>query len=719
MKKQLLLAFYLAVLCLAQGVWAQKPDISWFAKNPDADTFYIATANGLAGLAQLVNNAAGLGQAVDFKGKKIVLTTNINLSVYGAKYNDKKGWIPIGYGNSFSGIFDGNGKTVSGLYIAGDFASAGLFGIVNGGEIKRLGVTNVNITASVMMGNGVGGIAGELLNSNITDCFSSGTINSSTRNANYRDPQSYTGGIVGKIINGNITNSYSLTTIKGDYGIQIGGVVGCTNENVNVTNSYSTGTLNGDISVGGVVGYVGGVVGNVGSCFGNGCKIVVTNSYSTGTINGGKGVGGVLGYVSGNSWYGCKVVITNSFSTGNISGRDGVGGILGTGTDCNRVINNSFSTGNISGSDDVGGIAGRCEKVSNSYSTGAVSGNNTVGGVVGYAGEVNNNYSTGAISGKNYVGGIVGNAGSKIKSNVALNSSVKSTGAFSRVVGNVKGELSNNAAFNEMTNNTGTALWLSKSALEKNGVDITKEYIYADSTLGGRFTPENGWIVENGKLPGFGKAVNMPKHLSLSAAKQAEVIQKKAAGVYQIGNNIPLKSSNNISSESHFTDPRDNKEYKIVKIGTQTWMAENLNYDAPNSKCYDNSPANCDKHGRLYDWNTATRSCPSGWHLPSDNEWEALTASIGDEKTAGKFLKATNGWTENGNGTDDFGFSALPSGSSGGYFNNIGNHGNWWSASENDANHAYSRGMYNDYEGIARHYNNKSYTLFSVRCLQD
>jgi len=130
-----------------------------------------------------------------------------------------------------------------------------------------------------------------------------------------------------------------------------------------------------------------------------------------------------------------------------------------------------------------------------------------------------------------------------------------------------------------------------------------------------------------------------------------------------------------------FTDPRDKKTYKTVKIAEQIWMAENLNYEVGGSMCYDNDPANCQTYGRLYDYETAIKACPSGWHLPNTTEWQTLVDFAGGDKNAGKALKATSGWNDNGNGTDKFGFTTLPGGKmecrDGCDFYNVGSSSEW------------------------------------------
>jgi uncharacterized protein (TIGR02145 family) len=187
-----------------------------------------------------------------------------------------------------------------------------------------------------------------------------------------------------------------------------------------------------------------------------------------------------------------------------------------------------------------------------------------------------------------------------------------------------------------------------------------------------------------------------------------------------------------------FTDPRDKKTYKTTKIGTQTWMAENLNFNASGSKCGGTVPkeeyyslegkntVNCDKYGRLYNWNTALNACPKGWHLPSDADWKVLMKFVNpscsgnsDCAKAGTLLKATSGWNKNGNGTDDYGFSALPGGAGdSSYFNYAGNYGFWWGTTEYNGSSAYLGFMLYDLEDACWDYNDKSY-LLSVRCLQD
>jgi len=186
------------------------------------------------------------------------------------------------------------------------------------------------------------------------------------------------------------------------------------------------------------------------------------------------------------------------------------------------------------------------------------------------------------------------------------------------------------------------------------------------------------------------------------------------------------------ASVKSFADSRDGKSYKTVAIGKQTWMAENLNYEVKGGECYNKDQENCEKYGRLYNWATAMKSCPSGWHLPSNEEWDALyrivDGSVGDRSpyrsgTAGKYLKATSEWSDfkgsSGSGLDAYGFAALPGGSNySGSFNHLGNNGYWWSASENSDGGAYYRFILYESE-IAGWNSNSKAMLLSVRCVKD
>ena len=180
-----------------------------------------------------------------------------------------------------------------------------------------------------------------------------------------------------------------------------------------------------------------------------------------------------------------------------------------------------------------------------------------------------------------------------------------------------------------------------------------------------------------------------------------------------------MKCSNSCPEATVLIDSRDGQKYKIARIGEQIWMAENLNYNASGSTCFFDD-SYCPKYGRLYNWKTARTVCPSGWRLPGDAEWQTLASFAGGYEVTGRRLKAKSGWYESGNGTDDFGFSALP----GGYVNSAGNainsniFGYWWSSSEHDANNAYYWNIFYQSGGIGRDSYDKSDYLFSVRCLK-
>jgi uncharacterized protein (TIGR02145 family) len=163
---------------------------------------------------------------------------------------------------------------------------------------------------------------------------------------------------------------------------------------------------------------------------------------------------------------------------------------------------------------------------------------------------------------------------------------------------------------------------------------------------------------------------------------------------------------------------QNNTAFKTVRIGNQVWMAENLNIKTAKSWCYDNDESNCNKYGRLYTWDAARTACPAGWRLPTRGDWKTLAFYAGGDKVAGKKLKAKHGWRKNGNGTDDFGFSATPGGQldSGDDFEDINIDGEWWTATGLGSHYAYSRKMDYDDDRLDEDEDKKSNGL-SVRCI--
>ena len=168
-----------------------------------------------------------------------------------------------------------------------------------------------------------------------------------------------------------------------------------------------------------------------------------------------------------------------------------------------------------------------------------------------------------------------------------------------------------------------------------------------------------------------------------------------------------------VAKETKFTDKRDGKVYATTKIGKQVWMAENLNYATDSSYCYQDDPANCAKYGRLYTWDAAMKACPTGWHLPTREEWNELEETLGEN--VGTKLKSK----EMG-GTDAFGFNALPADGRGGNgaFFSIGSNARFWAATEYDDKLAHNRYLRSDMSRLGSSGHGKRHA-FSVRCVKD
>ena len=189
----------------------------------------------------------------------------------------------------------------------------------------------------------------------------------------------------------------------------------------------------------------------------------------------------------------------------------------------------------------------------------------------------------------------------------------------------------------------------------------------------------------------------------------------------------------------------DGNTYKTVRIGNQVWMTENLRttkysdgtaipnvtddnqwYSKNSIWCnYNNDSQNDKIYGKLYNWHAVKKGklCPTSWHVPKASEWEKLVEFLAAKE--GTDLKSTSGWNENedgtsGNGTDDYGWFALPGGyrQNNGDFGRIGINGSWWSLSKKNGEYAWNFGLEASSSSISQYYSDKKFGL-SVRCIKD
>jgi hypothetical protein len=367
-----------------------------------------------------------------------VLTNDIDMAgIGGDQFNIIGYYNDVNDYNAFTGVFDGNGHSISNFtYQDNDTYKVGIFGYVGDlndanavikdltlidpnvrggnnivgalvGELANGTVTNCSVHGGTCVAGEVGGLVGQNGFGDISNCYSISTI--LFGNA--------AGGLVGINDMGNISNCYSISSVLG---LEIGGLVGINFEG-KISNCYTEGLVDGLQNVGGLVGsniYSGGNISNCyatgrvsGICYtgglvGNNFEGNISNCYTEGPVDGNDIIGGLVGANIGGS-------ISSSCSITSISGKLVVGGLVGGNQ---GIISACYAAGDVVGNNVVGGLLGdNSGNTSNCYATSSVNGNDSVGGLAGAnfygletLGTISNCYAAGPVVGDSNVGGFLG-----------------------------------------------------------------------------------------------------------------------------------------------------------------------------------------------------------------------------------------------------------------------------------------------------------------------
>ena len=418
MKKfKLLLAFFYA--CFSSVSWAQMN-----GSGTEADPYQICNADDLFDVS--MNLSA-----------YYVLMNDIDLTEWIAEESPTYGWLPI---STFTGSFDGNGKTISGLKINRTNINVGLFGSVSNAKLK-----NVTIDSPII--NVTGGYAGSLAGS-----VTGSTVENVTINMPIITGNSYSGGLFGSFI-GTVSNVNIIRPVVQSSGDNVGGLIGSLLSNIsNIT--IKEPHVNGRNCVGGIAGTANNDVSDMNVMN----PIVEGNNY----------VGGITGYWNAESSARNKFHSNNCVIGGLVQGSSYVGGILGYGyRSVKQVTSQSYSYSLVG-----------------NYSSASISGTNSVGGICGYIlstswrkksenvgkniDEVANflyNRSDGNVIGNNYVGGICGQV--YTENDDTQNSNVSHAGSYKQnvVTGNVSGANHTNGMFGyfSITSTTGGSVGITKN----------------------------------------------------------------------------------------------------------------------------------------------------------------------------------------------------------------------------------------------------------------
>ena len=454
------------------------------------------------------------------------LMANIDLTEYLEDENPSQGWQPVGNSSSaaFKGILDGNGHTISGLWINRSSTDyVGLFGYTESAEIKDLIVTATKIQGN----NNVSIISGYSKSTTISGCSVSG---------NAIQGSVYVGGYAGYGSTMTLRENSLSANVAGS-GNYIGGFVGyITGNNSIIDCSVKNGTISG-------TDYLGGICGHIYAYDVTTIEDCLVNS----NINGNLYVGGLVGHTT-HPYYSRGINIVRCGYIGDIEAKSYVGGIIGY-HDCDEnsghpndlrtLFLNNFSIAHIiSTGDYIGGLIGMVNediKCVNCYFSGTVIGSNYVGGLVGYNRSlIRCSYSNALVYGKEYVGGICGYLRGQICNCVALNTRIAATdNIVGRIVGMNDGTIpaigstDENKAYNQtIIISQGAAQEVTDDLLNGTGVSATTLKLKATYVaMGWDFT--DAWAIQETECYPYFKTQTAPPVIQSQVVSGATTVSGK------------------------------------------------------------------------------------------------------------------------------------------------------------------------------------------------
>lgn len=478
-------------LCAFSAIVANA-QFSGAGSGTSEDPYQITNADELSEMAYFLGDT--------HKGTHFKLMNNIDLSQWIEENNPTAGWNPIGVpSDRFKSTFDGDNKTISGLYInRPNVEYIGLFGYVESATISNLIIEGSSVTGNNQTGgligeaasstkisncrlslNGENGVSGKENVGGLVGCYYSSTMTNCEYNGKVNGKlNGNTGGLIGRAENCTINESVASASI---YGIgSVGGIIGCSANSLSCSGCKHRGSINGETNLGGIVGYLHAYSSNtnISSCSHNG------------DINGTENIGGIVGscYYRYTTY---TTLITNCFSSGQYTGTNYLGGILGKENYYNNGYNNNIH-------------------ITNSYAFATIIGEQNIGGIVGDKqcnGEIKYNYFYGTLAGTSNIGGIVGNLSrGSVYSNCAIETALSASSNYGRIVGYkgggtigaIRSQQGNRAYSKCVVSVDGAELTVGEN--ERNGTSVSLAALKNPNTyIGIGWDFDETWTINNGK----------------------------------------------------------------------------------------------------------------------------------------------------------------------------------------------------------------------------